>query len=127
MNPIALKRVERLFCKNERAVVEMRLPDPREALTLVPVASILVASIKLHALDAVFDLRYDGPRVVTLDSAPVAKGEELGFFQSGSTIILFASGPFAFADGVREGTTIRMGQALLRRQQSRSPPTTRSR
>jgi phosphatidylserine decarboxylase len=118
VNPIALKRVERLFCKNERAVVEMRLPDSREALTLVPVASILVASIKLHALDAVFDLRYDGPRVVTPGGAPVAKGEELGFFQSGSTIILFASGPFAFADRVREGATVRMGQALLRRQQS---------
>lgn len=35
VNPVALKRVERLFCKNERAVI-----------TLVPVAAILVASIR---------------------------------------------------------------------------------
>src|SRR4029077_12763806 len=47
VNPIALKRVERLFCKNERAVLQTRLPSG-EALTLVPVAAILVASIRLH-------------------------------------------------------------------------------
>jgi phosphatidylserine decarboxylase len=116
VNPIALKRVEKLFCKNERAVVELGLPGSGEALTLVPVASILVASIKLHAVDGVFDLRYDGPRDIGLDDVSVAKGQELGFFQSGSTIILFASGPFAFSSAVREGATVRVGQALLRRQ-----------
>jgi phosphatidylserine decarboxylase len=82
------------------------------------VASILVASIKLHALDRVFDLNYDGPRVVPLDDVSVAKGEELGLFQSGSTIILFAKGPFEFGSGAREGATVRMGQALLRRSNS---------
>ena len=50
VNPIALKRVERLFCKNERAVLETHLASG-EALTLVPVAAILVASIRLHFLD----------------------------------------------------------------------------
>ncbi|TKW78765.1 MAG: phosphatidylserine decarboxylase, partial [Bradyrhizobium icense] len=50
VNPIALKRVERLFCKNERAVIRSRLRTG-EALTLVPVAAILVASIRLHFLD----------------------------------------------------------------------------
>jgi phosphatidylserine decarboxylase len=50
VNPIALKRVERLFCKNERAVIRTRLPTG-EAVTLVPVAAILVASIRLHFLD----------------------------------------------------------------------------
>jgi phosphatidylserine decarboxylase len=118
VNPIALKRVEKLFCKNERAVIELGLPAAGEALALVAVASILVASIKLHAVDPVFDLRYRGPRVVTPDDASVAKGQELGFFQSGSTIILFARGPFAFSDGVREGATVRVGQPLLRRQES---------
>jgi phosphatidylserine decarboxylase len=48
----------------------------------------------------------------------VTKGQELGFFQSGSTIIVFASGPFAFAKGVVEGATIRVGEALLHRQKS---------
>jgi phosphatidylserine decarboxylase len=116
VNPIALKRVERLFCKNERAVVEFSLPDPAEALTLVPIASILVASIKLHALGQALGLHYDGPRVVALPDTTVAKGEELGFFESGSTIVLFVRGPFAFSPHVQEGATVRVGQALLRRQ-----------
>ena len=50
VNPIALKRIERLFCKNERAVIRTRLASG-ECLTLVPVAAILVASIRLHFLD----------------------------------------------------------------------------
>ena len=54
VNPIALKRIERLFCKNERAVIRARLTTG-EALTLVPVAAILVASIRLHFLDLVLN------------------------------------------------------------------------
>jgi phosphatidylserine decarboxylase len=124
VNPIALKRVEKLFCKNERAIIELGLSSPNEALTLVPVASILVASIKLHALSEVFDLRYSGPRDVGLKDVAVAKGDELGYFENGSTIILFASGPFAFDEGVREGVTLRVGQPLLRRTSGVAPPHT---
>jgi phosphatidylserine decarboxylase len=47
VNPIALKRVEKLFCKNERALIETTLSQ-RPRLLLVPVAAILVASIRLH-------------------------------------------------------------------------------
>ena len=50
VNPIALKRVERLFCKNERAVIRTRLAGGH-AVTLVPVAAILVAGIRLRFLD----------------------------------------------------------------------------
>src|SRR6202453_579009 len=39
VNPIALKRVPRLFCKNERAVIRCRIASGA-ALTLVPVAAI---------------------------------------------------------------------------------------
>jgi phosphatidylserine decarboxylase len=50
VNPIALKRVERLFCRNERAVIEARLADGTPLL-LVPVAAILVAGIRLGFVD----------------------------------------------------------------------------
>lgn len=115
VNPIALERVERLFCKNERVVIELDTGRPSEALTMVPVASILVASIKLHAADDVLDLRYRGPNRVRCNETATKKGEELGYFQSGSTIIVLAKGPFAFAKGVAEGATIRIGQPLLSR------------
>ncbi|WP_204319840.1 phosphatidylserine decarboxylase, partial [Klebsiella pneumoniae] len=60
VNPIALKRVERLFCKNERAVIRTRL-STGEAVTLVPVAAILVASIRLHFLDRVLNAQTTRP------------------------------------------------------------------
>jgi phosphatidylserine decarboxylase len=113
VNPIALERVERLFCKNERAVVELALPDDRELLTIVAVASILVASIQLHCLPEVLDLRYRGPNVMLPKDACVTKGDELGYFQSGSTLIVFAKGPFTLAEDVVQGATIRVGEPLF--------------
>ena len=51
VNPIALRRVERLFCRNERAVLRMTLAGSGESLLLVPVAAILVASLRLSFAD----------------------------------------------------------------------------
>jgi phosphatidylserine decarboxylase len=113
VNPIALKRIERLFCKNERAVIRTHLATG-EALTLVPVAAILVASIRLHFLDMVLNAQTRGPVNFACD-VNVQKGEELGWFEHGSTIIILAPGDFAFCEGIAEGTRIRAGQALLRR------------
>jgi phosphatidylserine decarboxylase len=112
VNPIALKRIERLFCKNERAVIETHLQNG-DALTLVPVAAILVASIRLHFLDLVLNAETRGPTVFPCD-VNVKKGEELGWFEHGSTIIMLAPEHYGFCDNVTEGTRIRAGQALLR-------------
>ncbi len=113
VNPIALKRVERLFCKNERAVLQTRLPSG-EALTLVPVAAILVASIRLHFLDLTLNAQSRGP-VDFACLARVKKGDELGWFEHGSTIIVLAPESFEFADGVVDGARIRAGEPLLRK------------
>jgi phosphatidylserine decarboxylase len=113
VNPIALKRVERLFCKNERAVIRTRLASG-DAVTLVPVAAILVASIRLHFLDMALSAQTRGPVDFPCD-VRVTKGEELGWFEHGSTIIMLAPGDFAFCEGIAEGTRIRAGQALLRK------------
>jgi len=114
VNPIALKRVERLFCKNERAIIRCRLGPPGQRLTLVPVAAILVASIRLHCIAPLLSMEYRGPNLFACD-ARYAKGEEMGWFEHGSTIIVFAPPGFALCDGRAEGTRIRMGEALLRR------------
>ncbi|MBL6082616.1 phosphatidylserine decarboxylase [Belnapia sp. T18] len=113
VNPIALKRVEQLFCKNERAIIRAKLSETGFAITLVPVAAILVASIRLGFLDAILDLRADGPRRVACN-VRLRKGDEMGWFQHGSTIIVFAPRGFGFCDGIVDGATIRAGQALLK-------------
>ncbi|MEZ5646566.1 MAG: archaetidylserine decarboxylase [Burkholderiaceae bacterium] len=113
VNPIALKRVERLFCKNERAVLHLQLADG-QWLLLVPVAAVLVASMRLHALDVPLNLRYRGPNELTCDVV-YQRGDELGWFEHGSTIIVLAPPGFALEPGITEGRTVRMGQPLLRK------------
>ncbi|MBR1120034.1 phosphatidylserine decarboxylase [Bradyrhizobium lablabi] len=113
VNPIALKRVERLFCKNERAVIRTHLPTG-EAFTLVPVAAILVASIRLHFLDLTLNAQTTGPTVFPCD-ASVKKGDELGWFEHGSTIILLAPGNFEFCDNMVESARVRAGGPLMRK------------
>jgi phosphatidylserine decarboxylase len=113
VNSIALKRIERLFCKNERAVIQARLSSG-EALTLVPVAAILVASIRLHFLNIVLNAQTTGPTVFPCD-VTLRKGDELGYFEHGSTIIVLAPDHFEFCDNVREGARILAGQPLLRK------------
>ena len=66
--PIALKRVERLFCRNERAVLRCRLTASGTPIALVPVAAILVASIRLHCADVLLHLRYRGPNEIPCDA-----------------------------------------------------------
>lgn len=112
VNPIALKRIEKLFCRNERAVIRTRLPAGQR-ITLVPVAAILVASVRLHILDLTLGMHYRGARTITCDAA-LRKGEEMGWFEHGSTIIVFAPDGFELQPGVRDGGHIRMGEPLLR-------------
>ncbi|WP_168215654.1 archaetidylserine decarboxylase [Marinobacter confluentis] len=112
VNPIALKKVEKLFCKNERAVLELECGHPDYCLTLVPVAAILVASMKFHFLPEPLDLTYQGANRIPCD-ARLQKGEEMGYFQHGSTIIAFASEQYHLCPGIAEGHSIKMGEALL--------------
>jgi len=120
VNPIALKRVERLYCRNERATIRMRLGEGEggHIVTLVPVAAILVASLRLHWLDLLLHVKYGGPNQIPCD-ATFTKGQEMGWFQHGSTIIVFAPRGFTLCDGIAAGAEIRMGRRLMRLPPSR--------
>ncbi len=113
VNPAALRRVEKLYCKNERAVLRTKLSATGHAVTLVPVGAILVAGIRLHFVDVERCLRRSGRSGVGCN-AVFRKGEEMGWFEHGSTIIVFTPDGFSFCDNVREGALIRVGQPLMR-------------
>jgi phosphatidylserine decarboxylase len=113
VNPIAVQRIENLFCKNERAVIRLKLEPSGHLITLVPVAAILVASIRLNFLDVLLHLRYRGPNHIPC-AAKLKRGEEMGWFQHGSTIIAFVPPGVRLADGLASGTSVRMGQPLFR-------------
>jgi phosphatidylserine decarboxylase len=113
VNPVALQRVQELFCKNERAVLHMKTQDGVPFL-MVPVAAVLVASMRFHAVDVLLNLRYKGPNEMPCD-ADYVKGQEMGWFEHGSTILVFLPPGFAWADGIANGERIQMGQALFKK------------
>jgi phosphatidylserine decarboxylase len=113
VNPPALKRVAKLYCKNERAVIRTVLSASGHVVTLVPVAAILVAGIRLRFIDALLSAGYRGKAEIRC-RASLNKGDEMGWFEHGSTIIMFAPKGFTLCEAVREGNTIRMGRPLMR-------------
>ena len=114
VDPITVKRIERLYCRNERVVIETHVPGCDASVTLVPVAAILVASIRLTFLADTLDLRYAGPNLIPC-RASFQKGEEMGYFQHGSTIIVLATDDLELCESVVQGARIKMGEPLLRR------------
>jgi phosphatidylserine decarboxylase len=113
VNPVALARVEKLFCKNERALLNLEIGPKAYPVALVPVAAVLVASIRLHAIDTLLHTRYKGPNDIACQASFV-KGEELGWFEHGSTILVFVPKAFEFLPSLTTGQGIRMGQGLFR-------------
>ena len=110
VNPPAVARIPRLYCRNERAVLRLRLADGAP-LALVPVAAIFVAGIRLRFAD----LPPRGAQTIAC-AAQLAKGEQMGWFEHGSTILLFAPGGFELCPGIAPGRRVRVGERLMRRQ-----------
>jgi phosphatidylserine decarboxylase len=99
VNPPTLKRVPRLFCRNERAVLSCRTADG------TPLVVVAVAAVPAR-------IRRGASHAFPVDAA-VAKGEEMGWFEQGSTlVVLLPPGSTPIAS---EGARIRAGQPLARR------------
>ena len=111
VNPATLRRIKRLYCRNERAILTASLADGTP-ITLVPVAAILVAGIRMNFLDIA--LSKGETRRLFICDRDFHKGDELGWFEHGSTIILFV--PTGFSLCADEGSIIKMGQGLLRKE-----------
>lgn len=91
-----LARVPRVYCRNERAVLELRLQRSPIAMALVPVAAILVGGIVWQPANAQYE-----------------RGAELGHFEHGSTIVVLASRGATLRHDVVCGRTMRVGEPML--------------
>jgi phosphatidylserine decarboxylase len=114
VNRPALLRVPRLFCRNERAILPLQLRDTTASVVLVPVAAILVASLRFTFLPTRLHLRYDGLAHLPCE-ASFRKGDRMGHFEHGSTIIVIAARGLEPCGHLHEGMRIRVGEPLLRR------------
>jgi len=112
VNPPALKRIDRLYCRNERAVLGLQLDCDQRPVTLVAVAAVLVAGIRLRFLDLPFERNSDRATLMPC-TARFQKGDELGWFEHGSTILVLAPPGYRLCNNVADGGPIRMGQPLL--------------
>jgi phosphatidylserine decarboxylase len=112
VNPAALKRISGLYCRNERVVIRLIFKGSNEVVTLVAVAAILVAGIRLRFLDLLMNSGYRGATELRCH-ASLDKGEEMGWFEHGSTIILLAPLSVTPVAGLREGAKLRLGRPLM--------------
>ncbi|HEX3914218.1 MAG TPA: archaetidylserine decarboxylase [Steroidobacteraceae bacterium] len=111
VNAITAARVPRLFARNERVLTFFDTAFGEAAFILVgalnvgSMATVWAGDITPAPQRAVTTLP---PRDVTLQ-----KGEELGRFNMGSTVILlFQAGRVSWHEEVRAGATVQLGQAL---------------
>jgi len=121
VNPIALERIARLYCRNERVVIHARVEHTGAAMAIVAVGAILVGSIQLHAAaTAPVGATRTGP-VHLPCAAFYRKGDELGYFHHGSTIIVVTADGLDVCAHLRPGSVVRMGEPLLSRREYATP------
>lgn len=98
VNPSAVRRIPALFTSNERVVVQMDTPEAGR-LALVLVGACLVGGIRL----------------VGTPPFVLQRGEELGRFEFGSTVIVVAPESAGLEMAVSTGARLLMGEVLMRR------------
>ncbi|MDT8439610.1 MAG: archaetidylserine decarboxylase [Wenzhouxiangellaceae bacterium] len=119
VNPPALKRIEALFCRNQRAVV--RMDSALGQLTLVPVAAVLVSSMRFAFAEPPPVTRRTGPYRQDL-AIDVRRGQRLGHFEHGSTVIVLAGPGWQLRPELMNDETIRMGRPLMMMDRSKKCP-----
>jgi phosphatidylserine decarboxylase len=80
---------------------------------MIPVAAVLVASMRFTFSDIHLHLDYAGPTEVSMD-VTVPKGEDLGWFEHGSTIICLIAPQWQWV-GPPEGERVKAGDVLWQR------------
>lgn len=91
----------------------MEIVGSEFSCVLVPIAAVLVASLQIHGINQPLDLSLGKNKTFHL-KAEVLQGQELGYFQHGSTIILFVDARFTKCGDWVEGDRINMGQSIFR-------------
>lgn len=116
VNAIGLAHVPNLFARNERVVVHQR-SERHGRVASIMVGAIGVGRISLAFDDSVMtnDTREPGLRVYGERPPRLTRGDELGTFHLGSTVIVLTTPESGVELSVSAGTTVRMGEALGRR------------
>jgi phosphatidylserine decarboxylase len=113
VNALAVRRVDRLFAVNER--VAIYLESGFGPLAVVMVGATNVGRISLTFDSLLTNTGKPGGFCVPAEPIPVRRGDELGAFNLGSTVVLLAADARLASAGPGPGDLVRMGEALWRR------------
>lgn len=115
VNASTARTVPELFARNERVVCDFDT-------ALGPMCMVLVGALFVGSIETVFAGEVNPPpgrrgRVRVVEPGVgrrFARGEELGRFNMGSTVVVLFGQPAAFVPRVEPGEPVRMGQPLAR-------------
>ena len=114
VNPRAVRSVPGLFTRNERVAIFLETED-NGPVALVLVGAANVGRITLRFTPLITNSGAPGGRDRPPAPLPVRRGEELGVFNLGSTVVLLVADPALVPADVRPGGLVRVGEALWRR------------
>ncbi len=118
VNPASVRNVPHLFASNERLVTFLETALGQVAVVMV--GATCVGRIRASYDDIVTHEGRAGQRVTYAAAQPMARGEELGMFEMGSTVILaFQPGKVRLDASLVPGAKVRMGQAIGRRESAK--------
>ncbi|MFW5878597.1 MAG: archaetidylserine decarboxylase [Myxococcota bacterium] len=115
VTPTAVDRVEDLFAVNERLVTHMR--TAAGPLAVVMVGATCVGRIRMLYDEGVTNAGRSLGRREYEPGIEVRKGDELGVFEMGSTVVLLSAPGSWSLDLIESGARARMGEVVGRRVQ----------
>lgn len=115
VNRWATQRREGLLARNERVVIRLNA-DQIGGVAVVMVGAAGVGNIALaDAPQSATFRRFRERQTIELPHKPIAKGDELGAFRLGSTVVLvFPPGRATLSSEIAVGTSVQFGQRIGR-------------
>ncbi|RKD26811.1 phosphatidylserine decarboxylase [Ammoniphilus oxalaticus] len=116
VNAFGARAVKGLFAKNERLITFVQSPTVGR-VAIVKVGATIVGSVKVgYSREAGTNVKAGTVLHQRLTAAkPLERGEEIGYFQFGSTVVLvFEQGKVEFTSSLEEGQAVKMGQTIGR-------------
>jgi phosphatidylserine decarboxylase len=112
VNPKTCQEIPSLFAKNERLIAFFETAAGPMAMVLV--GAMIVGRIETVWSGTLTPNRAQGMQTIEYDNPLyLKKGEEMGRFQLGSTVIvLFPKGGVTWHSDVREGASLKMGEGI---------------
>lgn len=113
VGPHAVRTLDGLFTRNERVIALFESPAGLMALVLVGAINVAAIETVWHGLvtppkgRAVSRIDYQGDERTTL-----AKGDEMGRFNMGSTIVVLTEKPIAWHAAIEPEAAVQMGESI---------------